>query len=741
LRARGQLVEVRAAELRFTPNEAAAFLTDVMGLPLSAADVAALEARTEGWIAGLQLAALAMRNHSDLAGFIGAFTGSNRFVVDYLAGDVFARQPPHLQAFLLQTSVLDRLCGPLCDAVLGITPDAGRTSNGEHLAIMYAHPAPDSYSQLILEQVERANLFLVALDDERRWYRYHHLFGDVLRARLQSGATPEDVATLHRRASAWYEQTGEISPAVQHALAAHDWPHVATLIERHAEAFTMRGEALVVQRWMHQLPGELVRSRPALAVQVGWMYLFTGQLDDAERLLSDLDVLATPQLPTAVAGSALLLRSTIARGRGDDAATLALAQQALDVLPVDAPAAQAGAKINIGIVLLRQGKLAQGIEALQETTRLGLAGGDLYVALAAVDELAALYIRQGALRMALQSCEQALAAVERQSERPIPASGLPLERIGEVLYEWNELPRAAAAFDAAVERLRGATELAALLRAYLGLARTQAAQGRRDAMAATVAQCQAWFAQLGHADHPTLTTHIASFWARVGASEEEEHRVQPATAEEQSDLGRMQRVTRVRQHLRSFRHDDEPNAAAFVGTIERLIAPLLAEAVERGWVADQIELLLLLALAFHAAEQPQQAQEALDSALTLAAPAGYVRAFVDEGAPLAPLLREAAARGIAPRYVAQILVAFPDSQVTGTHQRAKPTTLVEPLSARELEVLRLLGTGRSNQEIAHALVIAVGTVKRHISSILGKLGARSRLEAVAYARALSLLGT
>jgi len=270
LRARGLLTEIHTVDLRFTPKEAAQFLTEVMQLPLSAAEVAALDARTEGWITGLHLAALAMRSRGDYAGFIRAFTGSNRFVLEYLAEEVLARQPGHVQMFLLQTSILDRMCGPLCDAVLGITMNDERrtmnkaTSNVDSSFIAHRSPFGDSYSKLILEELERSNLFIVPLDDEQRWYRYHPLFVEALRHRLGNGATPQEVTALHRRASRWFERQGLAPEAVQHAFAAEDWDRAIGLIERHGLSIAIGGDVDMAGSWLAALPEHLVDAHPLL---------------------------------------------------------------------------------------------------------------------------------------------------------------------------------------------------------------------------------------------------------------------------------------------------------------------------------------------------------------------------------------------------------------------------------------------------------------------------------------------
>jgi LuxR family maltose regulon positive regulatory protein len=352
LRMRGELTELRAADLRFTAAEAAAFLTDVMALPLTSEQVAALEIRTEGWVAGLQLAALAMQNRSDHAGFVSTFSGTNRFVVDYLVEEVMSRLPAHLQMFLTQTAILDRMCGSLCDAVLEIGGwglEMGR--NAQAPSPQSLVPNSQAYSQLILDQLEQANLFVVPLDDERHWYRYHHLFADVLRIRLHSGAAVSAVATLHQRASRWYEQAGLIGEAVRYALLAHESEHAADLIDRHAMAQILaRSDVLLVQSWIQQRPRTVILARPQLTLITGFSMVYHGQFTAVERLLVDAaPALSAPDLDPNIRGELALLRSMIARLQNNATVTLDHARQALAQLALDNHGMRGTAAINIGV--------------------------------------------------------------------------------------------------------------------------------------------------------------------------------------------------------------------------------------------------------------------------------------------------------------------------------------------------------------------------------------------------------
>ncbi|HET9221622.1 MAG TPA: hypothetical protein VFO07_03925, partial [Roseiflexaceae bacterium] len=439
LRAGGQLTELRAADLRFTAEESAAFLTELMELPLSADVVMALEARTEGWIAGLQLAALAMRDRTDQAGFVRDFSGSNRFVVDYLAEEVLGRLPAHVQTFLLQTSVLERLCGSLCDAVLGVTSDEPQVVSGEASSRITRHTSrvtQASYSQLVLDQLERAHLFLVPLDDERHWYRYHHLFAEVLRARLYSGATSAEIATLHRRASAWYEREGLIAEAVSAAFFVDDFDSAATLIEQHSiKTILDRSDVFLVRTWVEQLPRGLITSRPRLAVIAGFIGALMRQFDAVERLLEEAaPAISAPDLDPNIIGELAVLRSSMARFQGDVANTHTFAQHALANLDRDRHALRALAALNMGIAFLSCGQIAAARESFAEALSSGEVEGQ-WIALAAVEEIMSLQLRQGQLQQVLQTSEQAVQLSIRHDGQQIPAAGMGHVGIAEVSYE------------------------------------------------------------------------------------------------------------------------------------------------------------------------------------------------------------------------------------------------------------------------------------------------------------------
>ncbi len=676
LRGRGQLLELRAAELRFTPAEAATFLTEIMQLPLNTAEVAALETHTEGWIAGLQLAALAMRDRSDLAGFISAFTGSNRFVVEYLVAEVFARQPPHLQAFLLQTAILDRMCGALCDAVMGV----GEWGSGSEEAVPNPSSRPvtserSAYSQLMLEQLERSNLFTIALDDQRRWFRYHHLFGEALRERLLSGATAAAIATLHRRASAWCEAQELVMEAVQHALAAQDWDRAGRMIEVHGLPLILSGQVHTVLGWLNALPADFMQLRPILIVHYATGLMFTNQVDAAEARLHDTEralVSETPdELARLVRGRVALCRGIIRYLAGDLASARRFLQQAVARLPkttsnatlaimsdrARAATAVYGAatayQLTGDVTAASERRAAEAIAAIRTT-------GYVTETLRSYTALSGLQVLQGRLRTA--------AATYTEVERLVPGRdalqaliGSPSYYIGmgDLLREWNNLDAAEGYLTRSMELVQGtlATEADAITRGYIALARVQQARGDGAIAIATldafmqVAQERQLF--------PLLIERAAALRARLQLLRGD----LPAALRwaDESGLSPDDPISFPREaaYLTLAR---VRSAASQTEAVVPLLDRLLADAEASARMHSAIEIRALQALAYTAMRDRSRALTALEAALALAEPEGYIRIFVDEGAPMAALLREVAARSSAPAYVARLLAAFPRTE-------------------------------------------------------------------------------
>jgi LuxR family transcriptional regulator, maltose regulon positive regulatory protein len=728
LRARGQLAELRAADLRFTRQEAAALLRTAVGPELPEAAVAALEDRTEGWAAGLQLAALSLRGHADPAGFVATFSGSHRYILDYLTQEVLARQPEQLREFLLESSVLERLSGPLSQAVTGRAD-----------------------SQQLLEAIERANLFLVPLDEVRGWWRYHHLFADLLRARLQE-TRPERLPALHHNAAAWCQQHGLADDAVRHALAAGEVDWAARLVEEHLQARFQRSEGVTVNRWLGALPAELVNSRPPLLVARAVWAIVGGRVEEVEPLLQAAERTSAtlagkpPEPSTARTPSGLgnvpamipLLRAELARERGDAERTIQFARQGLALADEDDRYLRYLGRWHLAVGTLLQGRVGDAEAALAELAADPWAAeGDRYFAVRARYTLAQGRRAQGRLGAALRSCQQALELAAQPGRPPPPAAGVAHVGLAEVLYEQGELDAADQHAAEGVELCRQLAYPLPLVAGLAILAWIRHAQG--DATGALAAIGEAERVQVSPAV-VTLFNPVPVLGARLalanGDVAEAAHWIeqrglapddQPSYPREGESLV-LARVLLAQQ---------QPDRAL------RLLERLHTLAVAQGRTGSVIEVRALQALALDAASDQAGALAALAEALTLAAPEGYLRVFVDEGAPMARLfgtLATSSATGkavgathVPAAYLRRLLDAVDQAGV------AVPPGLVVPLSSRELQVLALLGAGTPNQTIAEELVISLHTVKRHVTHIFDKLGAANRTEAVNRARELGLL--
>jgi LuxR family maltose regulon positive regulatory protein len=733
LRARGQLAELRAADLRFTPEEASALLREAWGLDLAAEAIAALEARTEGWGVGLQLAALSLRERSDPDAFLAALAGTHRYVLDYLSEEVLDRQPDRVQGFLLQTSILERLSGPLCDAVTG-----------------------DADGQDMLEELERANLFLVPLDEARRWWRFHQLFGDLLRARLQR-AEGARVPELHRRAAAWCEQHGLIDEAIRHAVASGDAIWAVRLVEQHVHETLGRGESVTLERWLSVLPADVVRSRPALSFAQGELQFHLGYLGSAEHFLAQaerafdhgqgLQELAVPthagmvaEMPAAIA----LLRAELAGARGDPEAMAECARSALAQLAEEEAGPRFWARWLAGAGAdWMQGRVADAEPIAAAMLAEGRAAPDPYPLITSCYALAAMQQARGELGAALGTYREGLRfATQGGRFSPFHAAEAHLG-IAQVLCERHQL-------DDALQHVTESIELGRQLvwffepgRRLVTLAWIRHAN--RDVDGALDAMNEAYRM------HPS--PEVNSRWnpaplerARLLLAQGETAEVERWT--EERGLTAEDEVSYVREpdHLLLARVlVAQSNPAPALSLLERLDA--LAESQDR--TESLIQIRALRALTLQAAGDHQGARTVLTDALALARPAGYVHIIADEGPPMAALLQSlirarqpsgaALSSGAAREHLNRIARAF--RPPAGRPERAEPAAsgLVEPLTKREREVLGLIAAGKPNQEIADELVVTLATVKKHTSHIFDKLGAASRTQALARARELGLI--
>jgi LuxR family transcriptional regulator, maltose regulon positive regulatory protein len=734
LRGRGQLAELRAADLRFTAEETATFLQVVWGLSLDPETIAALEERTEGWAAGLQLAALSLRRCPDPAGFVRDFTGTHRFILDYLAEEVLEGQPERLRRFLLETSVLERLCAPLCDAVTG-RADAQR----------------------LLAEVERANLFLVPLDQERRWYRYHHLFADLLRARLRQ-QEPDREPELHRRAALWCEHHGLVDDAVRHALGAGDGEWSARLVERHVEELLIgRGERATMDRWLSALPEEVVRSHPRLSLIRAISAVMAGRLEEADLLLAAADTAPDNRedrhepsigrgasILANVAAATAATRAELARLRGDASGERAFAAEAQTHLTADDRVLAGEPGYHLAMAAWLDGRVEEAERGLAGVIAARQAAGETYLALRAAYDLGQVQRAAGRLRAAMGTHRRALDAAAPAGGPPSVAAGMALVGMAEVLLQRGHL---AEALDHATEGVRLCRHLAYATPLAAGLATlawTRHTMGDRAGAWQAIAEAERAVPDPGVASllNPAIPTRARLLLAHgdlAGARRWVE--AQGLGEEDEPDYPREPEYLVLARLLLAHRAADR---------VLRLLAPVAAAGQEQGRLGSLIEARALQALALQATGDPDQALTALTEALRLGWPEGYVRVFADEGPPMAALLRRLVAarrRGDAPAdpavpidYLARILAAFEHrGQPRLGDDGAVVAGLVEPLTDRELEVLRLLAEGRRNQEIANELVVTLHTVKKHLSHILRKLGASNRAQAIAHARQLGVI--
>jgi LuxR family transcriptional regulator, maltose regulon positive regulatory protein len=735
LRAAGQLAELRAGDLRFTAEEAAALLREEVDGDLPGAAVAALTARTEGWAAGLQLAALSLRGQPDVAGFVAAFSGSHRYVLDYLAGEVLEGQTDRVRGFLLETSVLDRLSGGLCDAV------TERTG-----------------SQAMLERVERANLFLVPLDQVRGWWRYHHLFADLLRARRQQ-QQPGRVPALHRNAAAWCEEHGLADDAVRHALAAGDPDWAARLIERHFDETFWPGERATVQRWLSALPAESAGSRPRLCLVRAILALAGGDvegagppLDAAERAFTD--AAEEPFEPSAGKAASLLVnipaaialgRASLAHLHGDADGTAAFASQAITKTGEGEWMLDSTARWLLTVAEWLRGQVAEAERAFAASITGWRAAGERYSAAYGCHHLGQVQRAQGRLDAAVGTYQQALEITAAPGRPAMPAAGIAFVGMGEVAYQRNELEAALRQVTEGIERCRQltytqplATGLATL--AWIRQARGDAA-GAREAMgeAGRVAPGPAVAGLLNPVPAQRARLLLAQGDAVAAARWTQQSGLSP------DDEPGYPREPEYLVLARVLLAQDRPGPAL------ALLGRLHAAAADRGRAGSIIEIQALQALALAAAGDGNAAVNTLAQALMLGCPQGYVRVFADEGAPMSALLGRlvaaqkadhATARGVPLDCLARLLRAFGEPPTAaGARQAAAAAVpgLVEQLTARELEILVLLAAGTPNPRIAEQLVVSLDTVKKHVSHVLGKLGAANRTEAVTRARQLGLI--
>lgn len=730
LRARNQLTDLRAADLRFTTDEAATFLNQVMGLNLTTDDVTSLETRTEGWIAGLQLAAISLQDREDVSDFISAFAGDNRYIVDYLAEEVLQRQPEHVRSFLLQTSILNRLSGPLCNAVTGQTK-----------------------CSMLLETLERNNLFVISLDDKRHWYRYHHLFADVLHAHMMR-EQPDIAPALHQRASQWYAQNNFPADAIRHALIAQDFERAAALIEMVWPALLNGFRPATWRGWVKALPDELVSVRPVLNVGCAWTLLDDGELEEADAYLAIAERLLTGAaahpdaqmvvvneaafrtLPASIASA----RAYLAQAQGDVLAAIKNARRALDLFPEEEHYHRGIAAMFLGLAYWTDGDLAAAHHAISDSVAYMQKANNSYFQVIGTAMLADIKAAQGHLREAARVYEQSLQFTMGEGGFVLRETAVQHIGLSALYREWDDL-------EAAVEQLqkgqKGLAEQAVLpgseSRWCAAMARIKAAAGDLAGTLDLLHEAARLYKRDPIPDVQPVAALQARIWVMQGRLDAAQDWAQKRGLSADDALCYLQEfeyITLARIRIAQYRRDREDGA---IHEALSLLARLLQAAGARGRMRSVIEILVLQALAYQEQGDMSKALAAIFRALALAEPEGYIRLFADEGLPMRALLAAALAQGTDPVYVTLLMHAI-DPQTDEASPAPDPNQLlIEPLSNREIEVLGLLANGLSNQAIADELVIALSTVKKHVNNIFGKLNVASRTQAVNRARDLNIL--
>ena len=714
LRGRGQLSEIRQADLQFTVDEAAVFLNRVMGLGLSKDSVVTLARRVEGWIAGLQMTAISMRGRGDMAGSIEVLAGATHYILDYLVEEVLQQQSTEIRSFLLQTSILDRLCGSLCDTVTG--------QKGGHA---------------ILRMLEQANLFVAPLDKEQQWYRYHRLFADML-VKQMTEQQPDQLPDLHRRAAQWYERSGFVDNGVKHALAAGDAGWAARMMEQAAEDLLLSGQGATLQRWLRSFPQDILRDRPLLCVYRSFLMLPEGS--QAEEIESWLSYAKEADSAGMVAGEISLVRAYLCL---DKRASSTFVQDALDRIPEERLYFRNFALSHQGVIHLHRGELGHAYQSFSEMAGIGRLCESPTIIVEALCRLAEIAVVRGQLYQAEAFYEQALElCTDRQGKWQMLA-GEPLIGLGRLHYERNNLEKAKELIVIGIDLLSTIANVKTIAGHFM-LAHIWRSEGDENKAHQSMLKAQ----------------QIVESWAlpEIGLSVFSSKKVDFELA--QGDIEEALRTIRSRGlaetiHGNSLRQDIASCTFSLLRTLEyigvakiklmqgyycdalSILDPLLELAMTSGWSREVINIQILCALAMKGKGDLDRALDSLEHALSLAEPEGFVRAFVKGGKAMFELLHQAAGRDFASVYIHRLLSEFRQSARSKVAIDPSPVfPLIEPLTARETEVVELLLRGWSDKAIARELVISVATVRKHLRNIYGKLGVHSRGEAVAIVREL-----
>jgi LuxR family transcriptional regulator, maltose regulon positive regulatory protein len=718
LRANDRLSEIRAGDLRFTEIEATAFLNERMGLALSPADITALENRTEGWIVGLQLAGLSMRSHDNPSKFIATLSGSHRYILNYLTEEVLHQQSTHLQSFMLQTSILDRLNGSLCDAITG---------RGD--------------SSTLLEQLYHANLFLIPLDDEQDWYRYHHLFTDLLRSR-QNQLPKESILELHNRASRWFEQAGMPADAIEHALSAENYSFAGDLIEKHAMQILSLGYAKTLDGWMQALPETYQSQNRKANLAFAWMHLLRGSyekigsyLKTIESVIANYDPDTVPESENErlLMGEWYAFQSNYLNVMGKPDQSIAYAQRAFDLTPPDHYYLLSLAYLGMGGAYRLKNDYQQLVVFYQKAAQFSVLSGNILGEMLAVAAITLASIQYGRLRFAVDTATPVIERIQNSTHFPPPIMGTVYGSVGMVYFEWNQLEKAYPFFQKSRQLAALVGHNAGLV--YSGIIMSRFYQASGDTAAAVQSINEATrLLQLGVP--AWLRPEVALQQVCIYLAQDNLRAAQ-AVIEQVEASGSASaappHLLILLARLRLLFHQYKQNPAV-QSEASSLADQIIAAAVQQGRTPIALQALLIRA---RLKAEPGSSQD-VERALELAEPEGFRRAFLDEGQEAALVLMRLPQSSPHRAYADQLLQAYGDS---GSKPDAShpANILIEPLSERELDVLRLMARGLTYEEIARELVITVNTVRFHIKHLYGKLNVNNRTRAIELARQLDLL--
>lgn len=728
LRGRGQLIELRATDLRFTLEETTAFFNEAMGLGLSDENLAMLEDRTEGWIASLQMTAISIQGRDDIPEFINSYSGTHHYIMDYLTEEILNRQEESIQSFLLKTSILDRLSGPLCDLITGQATGQNR-----------------------LEHLVSANLFLVPLDDERRWFRYHHLFADLLLHRLN--ATQPDLApALHRRASEWFEHEGLMAEAVHHALAGNDFDRAGDLIESIAVPLINESRLSAPRAWLDRLPIELIEKRPWLCVSLSSVYLSVSDLYNAERLLEKAESLISGEKGSQFFASAedfnkirnhmVGLQATLKLWHGDIPGTIALCLETLREGSSDQSTAQCLLTWNLGAAYWIRGELDSASEYLERSLALSQSTRNFFVALVCLGYQADIQVQQGHLHKAAEIDRRAIELGHKWGGgNPLPGTSFAYVSMAQVLYQWNRIDEAMYHLKQGIELSKQNVEALVIRMTFPGLVLLSDLKDTEY----TARQILEQLRTITPAPNNQAAQDIIDAWmVRLSIAQGD-----LAAAERwvESLEGSNLNLDSIARRLSQFGYLTLIRVCIARGDVNELpgvLEPLCRHAEAEGRIGRLIEILILQSIAQYLQQNIDEALATLKRALIWAEPEGFLRIFADEGKPMKELLHRAKSRGIAVSYVNRILNAFesyepahpiwPDTKVLIT-----PSSTPKPLTAREIEVLRFLAAGATSKEIADNLFLSVRTVKKHAENVYAKLDVHNRTQAINRAHEIGLL--